>query len=188
MEVNLMTKPGTWSCRISLRIEYDASGQRAEDTHIHTFGPELTQPDDVELYLRRAQAAVLNYYNDPNSVEAYANKSKVELQGTHQPKMFGVATPKFSKNTVVVDISQPDGADLSFVDLPGLLSTLSLPRFGTYWRSTVGLVQNQDPDVVKMVEDLVKTSIEGNALILVAIPMSGNYLLSHELLSQLMNS
>lgn len=177
MEVNLMTRLGSWSCRISLRIEYDASGQRAEDTHIHTFGPELTQPDDVELYLRRAQAAVLNYYNDPNSVEAYANKSKAELQGTHQPKMFGVATPKFSKNTVVVDISQPDGADLSFVDLPGPPSPPpSLPCFETYWKSTIGLVQNQDPDVVKMVEDLVKTSIEGNALILVAIPMSGKYL------------
>lgn len=39
-----------------------------------------------------------------------------------------------------------------------------------------------------MVEDLVKTSIEGNALILVAIPMSGTYLLSHELFSLLMNS
>lgn len=183
-----MTKPGTWSCRISLRIEYDASGQRAEDTHIHTFGPELTQPDEVELYLRRAQAAVLNYYNDPNSVEAYANKPKAELQNTHQPKMFGAVTPKFSKNTVVVDISQPDGADLSFDDLPGPPSTNTLKRFYTYCRSIIGLVQNQDPDVVKMVEDLVKSSIEGNALILVAIPMSGNFLLSHELSSSLMNS
>lgn len=37
-----------------------------------------------------------------------------------------------------------------------------------------GLIQNEEPEVVSLVEDLVKVNIKGNCLIIVTIPMSGN--------------
>lgn len=37
----------------------------------------------------------------------------------------------------------------------------------------LGLVQNAEDDTVRLVEDLVRTNIRGNCLILVVIPMSG---------------
>ena len=36
-----------------------------------------------------------------------------------------------------------------------------------------GLIQNEEPEIVKIVEDLVKENITPNSLMLVTIPMSG---------------
>lgn len=36
-----------------------------------------------------------------------------------------------------------------------------------------GLIQNEEPEIVKIVEELVKSNIQENCLILVTIPMSG---------------
>ena len=66
MEVNLISRPGPWSCQVSLRFEYDASGAPLDEVELVPFGPALDNPDDVELALRRAQAAVLNYHNLDN--------------------------------------------------------------------------------------------------------------------------
>lgn len=38
-----------------------------------------------------------------------------------------------------------------------------------------GIIQNADPETVKMVEDMVVTHIQGNCLILLTLPMSGTY-------------
>ena len=37
----------------------------------------------------------------------------------------------------------------------------------------VGIVQNAEPEVVQLVEDLVTSYVKGNCLILVTLPMSG---------------
>lgn len=37
-----------------------------------------------------------------------------------------------------------------------------------------GLIQNEEPQIVQIVEDLVQSNISGNCLMLVTIPMSGN--------------
>ena len=41
-----------------------------------------------------------------------------------------------------------------------------------------GLIQNEEPEVVKIVEELVKENITQNCLMLVTIPMSGMQLFS----------
>ena len=45
-------------------------------------------------------------------------------------------------------------------------------------RAAVGIVQNADPEVVQLVEDLVTSYVRGNCLILVTLTMSGAYLLA----------
>lgn len=39
--------------------------------------------------------------------------------------------------------------------------------------AAIGIIQNAEPDIVKLVEDLVVSHIKGNSLILVALPMTG---------------
>ena len=76
------------------------------------FGSLITDKSDVELALRRAQAAVLS----PSLPAAsFLTCSMDELKSGargHQKAL------KFSRNVVCVDIEGP-GIDLSFIDLPG---------------------------------------------------------------------
>lgn len=39
----------------------------------------------------------------------------------------------------------------------------------------IGIIQNAEPEVVRLVEDLVISHIKGNCLILVALPMTGTF-------------
>ncbi|THH28158.1 hypothetical protein EUX98_g6029 [Antrodiella citrinella] len=59
----------------------------------------------------------------------------------------------FSNNVVCIDISGPDLTNLDFVDLPGL-------------------IQNADSQTVSFIEDIVRSHIKGNCLILMTLPMS----------------
>ncbi|KAL5492681.1 hypothetical protein ACEPAI_4128 [Sanghuangporus weigelae] len=151
MEVNMICQPGQWECKIFLRFEYDASGAAASEVQKVSFGSALTSVDDVELALRRAQAAILNYPKEVSDL--FLMKTRDELEYYRKPEAFKNGTLKFSKNIVVVDIFDPDCGNLSFVDLPGL-------------------IQNDEQEVVRLVEDLVMSNIQGNCLILVTIPMS----------------
>lgn len=120
MEVNLISEPGPWSCTIWLRFEYDAAGARLPTNQVRTveFGPVIYDIDDVELVLRQAQVAILNPDKDADS---FLSKTGEELQFYRTPQAFASGTLKFSKNVVVVEITNEDGVDLSFVDLPGTL-------------------------------------------------------------------
>ncbi|KAL5513429.1 hypothetical protein ACEPAH_3828 [Sanghuangporus vaninii] len=150
MEVNMISQPGQWECKIFLRFEYDETGAEISPIEKVPFGSTLTSVDDVELALRRAQAAILNY---PKPSDLFLMKTRNELEYYRKPEAFKNGTLKFSKNVVVVDIFDPDCGNLSFVDLPGL-------------------IQNDEQEVVRLVEDLVMSNIQGNCLILVTIPMS----------------
>ncbi|EJC99984.1 uncharacterized protein FOMMEDRAFT_170072 [Fomitiporia mediterranea MF3/22] len=151
MEVNLINSPGAWSCYITLRIEYAISGARLPQVLRIPFGPCLSNVDDVELALRRAQTAVLNHPKMDS--DTFLLKSREDLEYYRTPNAFKAGTLKFSRNVVVVDIFDASCANLSFVDLPGL-------------------IQNDEPEVVQLVEDLVSSYIQGHCLILVTIPMS----------------
>lgn len=64
----------------------------------------------------------------------------------------------FSRNTVRIEIQDPDEKDLSFVNLPGaMVSVFVFPaRTNAIHLSTSGLIQyHEDPDVVGLVRDLV---------------------------------
>jgi hypothetical protein len=86
----------------------------------------IVDKDSVELWLRRAQAAILSL----RPVDEFLVKSAADLQnliGTDQD-------PPFSKNVIRVDVRDPGLTDLSFVDLPGKKRTKNLeypssPRF-----------------------------------------------------------
>ncbi|RDB19012.1 Interferon-induced GTP-binding protein Mx [Hypsizygus marmoreus] len=147
MECTVSTSGSSWACTISLRTSYNTDGTVLEPPTIESFGPVLHQKRDVELWLRRAQAAILNRHLP---LKDFLTKAEADLKkAVKDPN-----TLLFSRNTVMVDIEDPELADLSFVDLPGL-------------------IQNSDPETIDLIKGLVVANIESeNTLILVAIPMS----------------
>ncbi|GJE96959.1 Dynamin domain-conaining protein [Phanerochaete sordida] len=143
MECRLASAAQPWTCQISIREEFAADGRPCEIVSEQKFGPALHDKAQVELMLRRAQAAVLN----PAVVSSkFVGMSLEELRGLKNAL-------EFSRNAVCMDISGPEMTDLAFVDLPGI-------------------IQNASAETVQLVEDLVKSHIKGNCLILVTLPMS----------------
>ena len=127
----------------------EGKDQRLEEVEEIEFGPLLTDKQEVEPMLRRAQAAVLRPGVDSSK---FVNMTDADLQSKDKKSL------RFSRNVVCVELTGPDLADLSFVDLPGI-------------------VQNADAEIVNLIEDLVNSYIKGNSLILVTMPMSGTYLI-----------
>jgi GTPase SAR1 family protein len=147
MECTMSSNATTWSCTIKIRFDYDSFGQSAVQHQKEiSFGPTITNKDDVEIWLRRAQTAILNPDISP---ETFHRKSIQELKDFTLPN-----TLKFSKNIVSVFLEDPNAIDLSFVDLPGL-------------------IQNEDEEVVNLVRQLTESYIKRpNTIILTTIPMS----------------
>ncbi|KAH9901115.1 P-loop containing nucleoside triphosphate hydrolase protein [Cubamyces lactineus] len=145
MECTILTTKFRWSCTISLRVT--DHGREGEPT-LYPFSPKLTAQGDVELWIRRAQAAVLCPHLRRAS---FTDKSYDELKVIADHNL-DPAVLKFTQSVVVIDIEDPRGADLSFVDLPGL-------------------VQNEDDDVILMVQNMVKDYIQREStVILVTLP------------------
>lgn len=110
MECTMSSHASSWSCTITLRIGFDRNGLdfQKKPTNV-PFGPTITDKDEFEVWLRRAQAAVLNP-DAPSST--FHTKTIEELRNMRN-------TLKFSRNVVCVSIEDPDATDLSFYDLPG---------------------------------------------------------------------
>ncbi|KAG2044019.1 hypothetical protein BDR03DRAFT_996026 [Suillus americanus] len=113
MECTMSSHATSWSCTITLRMGFDKNGRDlpVQKTTTQAFGRTITDKSEVEVWLRRAQAAVLNP-NVPSS--SFQTKTIEELRGLKN-------TLKFSRNVVCVSIEDPDATDLSFYDLPGLI-------------------------------------------------------------------
>ncbi|KAF8591661.1 hypothetical protein K439DRAFT_1626647 [Ramaria rubella] len=136
-----------WSANITLRIEFDSSGTRLPETKTYCFGGVINDADAVELNLRRAQAAILNWGS--RSYDEFVTMDQETLvKGSHNQEQL-----KFSKNVVCIAISGPKLTDLVFIDLPGL-------------------IQNAEEDMISLVERTVTEQIAGNSIILVTLPMS----------------
>ncbi|KIY47098.1 hypothetical protein FISHEDRAFT_75009 [Fistulina hepatica ATCC 64428] len=146
MECTMSSGGESWSCQISLRYDHDSKGVVLPEPRTEEFGPRLTSREDVELWLRRAQAAILSPHR---SKEYFYNKETVDIRpGLDSQRL------SFSKNVVVVHLEDPSFTDLSFVDLPGL-------------------IQNAEQNMINLVRDLVVSRIKGdNTIILVTVPMS----------------
>ncbi|KAF8873236.1 P-loop containing nucleoside triphosphate hydrolase protein [Infundibulicybe gibba] len=155
MECTMSSSAASWSCRISLRIEYDSEGRLLGASNTTLFGPCLTDKGTVELWLRRAQAAILHPQLQPSFFLDMDETTLRQLgKKSQEPGDAGSRMLQFSKNTVHVDVKDPDIVDLSFTDLPGL-------------------IQNEHVDTIEMVRELVVSHISGqNTLILITIPMS----------------
>lgn len=156
----------TWSCEISLRIKYDTRGKDLPSSRTERFGSIITHKSSIELWLRRAQAAILSPHR---SASSFYEKSVHDLQDLMKtdPDVL-----QFSRNVIVVKLMDPEVIDLSFVDLPGnTFHFLLSARLSLVYP---GLIQNAEPHLIKLVENLVVERIKGeNNLILVAIPMNG---------------
>ncbi|KAG1844181.1 P-loop containing nucleoside triphosphate hydrolase protein [Suillus subalutaceus] len=144
MECNMSSHATSWSCTITLRIGFDSNGLDLQKPTNVRFGPKITDRSEFEVWLRRAQAAILNP-NVPSST--FHAKTIEELRNIKN-------TLKFSRNVVCVSIEDPDATDLSFYDLPGL-------------------IQNEEAEMVTLVKCLAEHYIEKkNTIILTTIPMS----------------
>ncbi|KAG6862119.1 hypothetical protein C0995_005931 [Termitomyces sp. Mi166 len=141
------TTTGKWSCLISIRREYDTAGNVLDKVSEIPFGPVITNKEDVEPTLRRAQVAVLNPHLNPLTV------LKTAVIDSAGPTFVSKQSLPFSRDTICIDLEGPELTDLSFVDLPGL-------------------IQNAEPETIKLVEEMVVSHIRGNCLILVALPMT----------------
>ncbi|TFK21928.1 hypothetical protein FA15DRAFT_597001 [Coprinopsis marcescibilis] len=116
-ECQLSHSNSKWRCDVSLQFNTDSKGQPLGQVRRETFGPTIYDKAEVEDRIRRAQLAVLN----PNRA------SKQFLEGDESELKFD-DTLSFSQNFVSLKISGRGVADLSFVDLPGLIASVSTGR------------------------------------------------------------
>ena len=97
--------------------------------------------------IRRAQLAILNP-QEPSS--KFVNHVLDDDNDT--------TTKSFSRNVIVLDISGPNVTDLTLVDLPGIFSSVA---------------HDKDPGDILLVEELVKSYISRECLILLVITTKG---------------
>ncbi|KAI0782967.1 P-loop containing nucleoside triphosphate hydrolase protein [Abortiporus biennis] len=111
-ECRLTSSTSPWKCTISLRFITDANGQPLRQVRNETFGDAIFDKSEVEERIRRAQRAILN----PST------SFRTFLDGPDEDPVDRELT--FSINCVSLQISGQDVADLSFVDLPGLIASV----------------------------------------------------------------
>jgi hypothetical protein len=154
----MSSEADSWSCKIEIRNESHPT-ETTSFTVIH-------DKSEMELAIRRAQAAVLSPHKDPTF---FLDKSEIEL------KAFVAGDRRclrFSKEVIQISVKDPDATDLSFVDLPGRLLSFALLA-NSDWHS--GLIHNAGEDLITTVRQLVEHYIEGkkNTLVVIAMPMTG---------------
>ncbi|KAI6139724.1 P-loop containing nucleoside triphosphate hydrolase protein [Pisolithus tinctorius] len=124
-ECKLTRADTRWTCVIKLHFITDEYGLPIKPKII-PFGDPISDKAHVEERIRQAQSAILN----PNT--------------DHEKFLEGVKVPaeenetSFSRNYVSLEISGRELADLSFVDLPGLIA--SVGRTGS--ANDIDLVRN----------------------------------------------
>ncbi|ESK87720.1 hypothetical protein Moror_1821 [Moniliophthora roreri MCA 2997] len=107
-EIRLKHSNEPWECRVSLRFISDSSGQKLGQALVEPFGEVIRDKREVEDRIRRAQRAILNPNID-------------HLRFLTEDDINNTKTDTFSANCIALEIAGPDVADLSFVDLPGLI-------------------------------------------------------------------
>ena len=117
MECTIASTSVVWTCRISLRLDYDPdTGKSLSTSRTIPFGPEkIHEKSQVEIWLRRAQVAILSPHVD---TAIFLSKTREELMTYMKDEKDTIK--KFEKNKICIDIEDPDATDLAFVDLPGL--------------------------------------------------------------------
>lgn len=109
---------------------------------------QCKSPEELEEAIRRAQLALVHPLEDP-VVFAQGRITALEQDQGH--------TVNFSPNVVYIHVKQPDLPNLSFYDLPGLISQSENPT--------------DVPVVKRLVEDYVK---DPDALVLVACSLAAD--------------
>ncbi|KAJ3559507.1 hypothetical protein NM688_g311 [Phlebia brevispora] len=166
MECRLIHSNRPWQCQVLLRKETDENGNKIPAKEV-PFGPLLHDKTQLEEMLRRAQLAVLNPSVSPSLFENFDTKS---LKPGEKP-LGSVKQLAFSDDVVCLDLQAPEVTDLSFIDLPGIISNVA---------------SGEDRGNIEAVKSMVKEHIKGNTLILLTITMrddidnQGAAFLAHE--------
>jgi hypothetical protein len=160
-ECHLVSSEEPWRAQVSIRLTVDKYGNPLDKTTIRLFGDAITSKFDVEERIKRAQLAILN----PSTLAD--NFLTVHLPFTQTNES------RFSKNSIILDISGPGVDDLVFVDLPGACRAILISLATDYLHLSgiivSGSADGNDGDI-KDVENLVGSHIEKpNCLILLAV-------------------
>ncbi|KAJ7775530.1 P-loop containing nucleoside triphosphate hydrolase protein [Mycena metata] len=110
-ECRLSRSETPWKCIVELRFITDKNGQTLGQPRTEPFGDPILDKAEVEDRIRRAQRAILN-----------PSKPYRSFLEDHDEDVTEVS---FSTNYISLQISGPEIADLSFVDLPGLIASVS---------------------------------------------------------------
>ncbi|KAJ7431615.1 P-loop containing nucleoside triphosphate hydrolase protein, partial [Mycena galericulata] len=110
-ECRLRYSDGPWECIVQLRFITDKAGQPLGPPRTETFGDPIVIKSQVEDRIRRAQQAILH--------PSKPSRNFLNDNEDDSPEL------SFSTNYISLEISGPELADLSFVDLPGLIASVS---------------------------------------------------------------
>lgn len=138
-----------WACTISIQQNHYFEGPSDSGTfqplgqNVVTHFATVTDKNELEPMLRKAQLAILNPRDDPKSFV------DIDLASISLPRQV-----PFSPNVVSLEIQGPDLPELYFYDLPGSINVIE---------------DNENPALVKMIEKLITTYInDEKCLILLA--------------------
>ncbi|KAJ6564726.1 P-loop containing nucleoside triphosphate hydrolase protein [Mycena capillaripes] len=110
-ECRLARSDTPWKCTVELRFITDKNGQSLGQPRNEAFGEPIFDKSEVEDRIRRAQRAILNPSKPARTFLEDDDEDAAEVS--------------FSTNYISLQISGPELADLSFVDLPGLIASVS---------------------------------------------------------------
>ncbi|KAG8994198.1 hypothetical protein FRB94_010069 [Tulasnella sp. JGI-2019a] len=134
----------SWTCTVTLRFHVDTEDKPLPEVREVEFGPKLTDKDEVEKILRRAQRAILRPSLDPSM---FLDDRDLSTNGD--------PAQTFSQNCICIRISGPQVPDLYFYDLPGIIANIA--------------EGGRDQDI-KLVENLAEGFIKrSNCIILLVI-------------------
>jgi hypothetical protein len=116
MEVVLSQSPAEdpWSCIVRLRIMFNSEGYALETPRVITYGERLFDPAHVERTLVRAQDTIL--------------RSDEWVDGM-DPDQDRPPRQSFSRNVVRLEVSAPELVDVTFIDLPGIVTNAKEVHF-----------------------------------------------------------
>jgi vacuolar protein sorting-associated protein 1 len=108
----MISEEGSWSCIITLNREYEMHGNLSTPTRTR-FGPVITEKALLKIWIRRAQAAILSPHRDDSDFHAMGPEEIRQALDNDTQSL------EFSKNTIEIEVHDPELVPLTFVDLPG---------------------------------------------------------------------
>ncbi|CAO1621287.1 unnamed protein product [Sympodiomycopsis kandeliae] len=112
MEVRLVQEDVDWTCEVALRVQQSSESANLREV---PFGDKLRDPSQVCDRLRRAQLAILSINDASASLGTFIDN---DINSIPQPPN------EFTENTVCVTIHDRKVVNLSFVDMPGIISNV----------------------------------------------------------------
>jgi GTP-binding protein EngB required for normal cell division len=134
-----------WSCKIRLRWEFDEkTGERLSNVTEVVFGSTITDPNKVSGMVSRAQVALLNPGMDS---DAFVTKRMANPVHHKEVGQLG-----FTRNVCCVDVRGRNVANLTLIDLPGIIRSAD---------------REEERKNVRIVEDVIREYIKKNNAIIV---------------------